>query len=400
MSNREEAMARSGPRPWLRSSSRRALRRSRRVRRARRASRPHRWRRRGIIAGVLLLIVAVLPVPWLHVTGDDPPGWAWRLDGRLVVDGQVMDPAGRWSWLTVGRPPLIYELVWERITGTDEPPRDMRVGSAGTRPAQSEPFAAAVGLREAGFDLQLGVFVEVAEPTEEQLPETAIITDINGVGLVSRPDLGEALERSKGRLTFTTATGERFTIEGNELPYAHVRVIDLAPQGLEAAIGGEWTRLAPVAWFRSLSLGSSHGMMVSLLTYAHVADPNLAYGRHVAGTGGIRGDSSVVRIGGLPAKAKAARRAGADVLLFPAVQERELEGFDPGSMELVPVETLADAILYLSETRLSDPPEHLEDLPEPDDVEEPEDLQEAEDLQESEDVHEAQVPDADDLQAS
>ncbi len=347
---------------YLEGTASRAGRRPPLSLRPRKRRRPRRWRRRLILGLILLLIVAVLPVPWMHVTGDDPPGWAWRLDGRLVVDGQVMDPAGRWSWLTVGRPPLVYELVWDRLTGSEAPARDMRAGPPGSRPAQSEPFAAAVGLREAGYDLQLGVFVEVAYPVNDRLPETAVITDINGMGLVTRPDVDEALARSGEELSFTTATGDRYTIEGAELPYGHVRVIDLAPQGLEAAIGGEWTRLAPVAWFRSLSLGSSHGMMVSLLTYAHVADPQLAYGRHVAGTGGIRGDGDVTRIGGLPTKAEAARRSGADVLLFPAVQELELAGFDPGSMQLVPVENLAEAIAYLSETRLSDPPEHLEDL--------------------------------------
>jgi hypothetical protein len=304
---------------------------------------------------LIVLIVAVLPVPWMHAVGDDPPGWAWRMDGRLVVDGQVMDPAGKWSWLTVGRPPLLYELVLEAIQGTDSPARDMRVGSPGSRPAQSEPFAAAIGLREAGYDLPLGMFIEVAYPVNERLPDTAVITEIDGVPLITRDDLDASLPGLGEELSFTTASGETFTVEGAELPYGHVRVIDLAPQGLEAAIGGQWSRLAPVAWFRSLSLGSSNGMMVALLTYAHVADPDLARGRHIAGTGGIAFDGRITRIGGLPTKAQAARRAGADVLLFPASQERELMDFDAGGMRLVPVETLAEAITYLQSVRLAAP---------------------------------------------
>lgn len=300
------------------------------------------------------IVIAVLPVPWMHVVGDDPPGWAWRLDGRLVVDGQVMDPAGRWSWLTVGRPPLVYETVTDAVFGTGQPARDMRVGPPGSAPAQSEPFAAAIGLREAGYDLQFGVFVEVAFPINDRLPSNAVITEIDGVGLKTRDDVDEALSEPREELSFTTAEGDTFVIEGAELPYGHVRIIDLAPQGLEASIGGRWARLAPVAWFRSLSLGSSHGMMVALLTYAHVADPDLARGRHIAGTGGIRSDGRVVRIGGLPTKAEAARQAGADLLFFPASQEHELEGFNPGSMELVPVETLADAINRLTQGRVTE----------------------------------------------
>lgn len=309
---------------------------------------------------LIALIVAVLPVPWMHAVGDNPPGWAWRMDGRLVVDGQVMDPAGKWSWLTVGRPPLLYELALDRLQGTDTPARDMRVGPPGSTPAQSEPFAAAIGLREAGFDLPLGMFIEVAYPIHDRLPESAVITEIDGAPLLTRADFDGALPGSGEELSFTTAAGDTFTVEGAELPYGHVRVIDLAPQGLEASIGGQWSRLAPVAWFRSLSLGRSHGLMVALLTYAHVADPDLARGRHIAGTGGIAFDGSVTRIGGLPAKAQAARRAGADVLLFPASQERELMDFDAGGMRLVPVESLADAIVYLQSVRLAGPEDDVE----------------------------------------
>lgn len=318
---------------------------------------------KALVLGIVgALLIAGLPVPWLHVVDDDPPGWAWRLDGRMVVDGEVMDPAGRWSWLTVGRPPLLYETVRDAVTGTEDRARDMRVGTPGSRPAQSEPLAAAIGLRAAGLEVPLGVFVEVAEPRYDWLPETAVITHVNGIGFASRAELELALdlavEGEERSMTFTTAAGDSYNAPGAELPYDHVRILDLAPQGLDAGIGGRWSQIAPVAWFRSLSLGSSHGMMVALLTYAHVAEPDLAAGRHIAGTGGVQWDGTVSSIGGLPAKAAAARRAGADVLLFPAAQADELTDFDPRGMELVPVGSLAEAIRYLSEDEvLADDPE-------------------------------------------
>jgi PDZ domain-containing secreted protein len=58
----------------------------------------------------------------------------------------------------------------------------------------------------------------------------------------------------------------------------------------------------------------------------------------------MRSDGLVGWIGGLAAKAAAARDVGADVLLFPAGQGALLDGFDPGGMRLCPVGSLDGAI--------------------------------------------------------
>ena len=47
------------------------------------------------------------------------------------------------------------------------------------------------------------------------------------------------------------------------------------------------------------------------------------------------------------AKATAARDVGADVMLFPAAQAEQLAGFDAGSMRLMPVASLDEAIAVL-----------------------------------------------------
>jgi hypothetical protein len=122
----------------------------------------------------------------------------------------------------------------------------------------------------------------------------------------------------------------------------------LGPARLEAQVGGPLADTPIGHWWRSLALGTSHGMMVALVTYADYAGVDLARGRAIAGTGGIRADGAVTPIAGLRAKAGAARTAGADVLLYPAGQTAELAGFDAGSMRLVPVQTLDDAVAALS----------------------------------------------------
>lgn len=240
---------------------------------------PSRSRRRRLRLLVAAMAVLLLPVPWQH-KADSGFGAAWGLDNRLVVEGQRLDPAGQYSWLTAGRPALVAEVVWHRLAGlfdADAPPgmRDLRAGPVTSRPVHVEPLAAAVGMATAGVDVTL---------TE------------------------------------------------------HV----------DAVIGGHGP---PYNWIRSMSMGSSHGLMVGLVTYAAASGEDLAAGRHVAGTGQLSADGSVGRIGGLAAKASGAQRAGVDVLLVPASQRHELDGFEPGGMRIVGVHSLKDAIKQLRATR-------------------------------------------------
>lgn len=239
-------------------------------------SRVRRWRLRLLVGTVVVLL---LPVPWQH-KADSGLGVAWGLDNRLVVEGQRLDPAGQYSWLTAGRPAFVAEIVWHRLVGlvdADAPPstRDLRAGPVTSRPVHVEPLAAAVGMATAGVDVTL---------TE------------------------------------------------------HV----------DAVIGGHGP---PYSWIRSMSMGSSHGLMVGLVTYAAVSGEDLAAGRHIAGTGQLSADGSVSRIGGLAAKASGARRAGADVLLVPAGQRLELDAFDADGMRILGVDSLKDAIVQLRATR-------------------------------------------------
>lgn len=323
---------------------------------------------------VLVLAGFALPVPWLHVVSADPLGHAWRLDGRLYIEGEAIDPGGEWSWLAVGRLPVVAELVRDRIVGTDSPPVDLRRGSRTRSPSLSEPAAVAVGLRHAGIEVPMRLLVEASHPRYDGLPDHVVITEIAGIQLASRGNWEQVVggwEQAEEQTTATSATGgtpavgdgaavggptvdfairdgRSFSAPGTRLPYDRIDVLDLAPRELDAAIAGSLTKLAPVSWFRNLSLGSSHGTMVALLAYTHASGNDLAQTRHIAGTGGIRGDGTVTRIGGLPSKARAAKRAGADVLLFPASQADELEAFDSGGITLVPIDTLDDAIRWLA----------------------------------------------------
>lgn len=231
---------------------------------------------------VAVAVVLLLPVPWQHKT-DSSLGIAWGMDNRLIVEGERLDPPGQFSFLTVGRPPLVAEVAWQRglaLVADDAPPapRDLRDGTDLQRPVHVEPVAAAAGVAAA-----------------------------RGMGMHT----------------------------------AWVEPVD-------AVLGGHGP---PYSWIRGMSMGSSHGLMVGLVTYVSVSGEDLADGRHIAGTGQLFIDGQVGRITGLPGKAAGARRAGADVLLVPASQSHQLHAFDAGDMQVLAVHTLTDAIEQLRATR-------------------------------------------------
>ena len=209
----------------------------------------------------------------------------------------------------------------------------MRRGRLAQRPAIVEPAAAAVGLQRAGWPIELTLVVEVSGPLVGQLPQRAVLAALNGAALTSRDEWDTAVGSLGPLNTITTVTGDSYDFQGSSMPFRRVDVIEMPRNGLDATIGGPLARTLPGSWLRNLSLGASHGLMVALVSYVHGSGDDLAGGRSVAGTGTIRGDGSVGRIKGLTAKATAARDIGADVLLFPAAQAKELASFDAAAMQ-------------------------------------------------------------------
>jgi hypothetical protein len=300
------------------------------------------WRALGAIVASATF-AALLPVPWLQADLADPPGSAWRLDGRLEIDGEVIDPPGSWYWLTVGRPPIVAEVAWSWLTD-ESAPATMHGGRRAKRPSIVEPAAAAVGLMRAGRAVELRLLVEATDPQVDGLPSRAVLATLNGTALSTREVWEHVVADLRERNMFTTVAGDAYEFSGASLPFGRIDVIDVPTDALDVAVGGRFARSLPGAWYRDLSLGASHGLMVALMTYAHAAGEDLAGGRTIAGTGTIRSNGTVGPITGLRAKASAARHVGADVLLFPADLAGQLAGFDPGDMALVPVRTLDEAI--------------------------------------------------------
>ena len=192
------------------------------------------------------------------------PGTAWRLDGRLVIDGVVIDPPGAWYWLTAGRPPIVAELVRGWLVD-DEVAMSMLDGRRASRPAVVEPAAAAAGLRRAGWPVSMGLTVEVSDPVSDHLPKRAVVDTLNGHIVSTRASWDAATAALSERNRFTDAHGLTYEFAGNQLPYRRADLIDTPRGAFEVAIGGRLARTVPGSWMRQLSLGSSHGLIVALV---------------------------------------------------------------------------------------------------------------------------------------
>ncbi|RFA37614.1 hypothetical protein CAI16_00470 [Virgibacillus dokdonensis] len=102
--------------------------------------------------------------------------------------------------------------------------------------------------------------------------------------------------------------------------------------------------------------GPSAGLMFALEIYDQLTEEDITHGYEIAGTGEIDYDGNVYRIGGIDKKVVAADKEGVDVFFAPNEQGKEGSNYQIAlekakeietDMEIVPVDTFADAITYL-----------------------------------------------------
>lgn len=97
--------------------------------------------------------------------------------------------------------------------------------------------------------------------------------------------------------------------------------------------------------------GPSAGLAWALAVIDRLVKPSLTEGRDVAVTGEILADGTVGAIGGIAQKVAAVKRAGVEVFIYPAstppAERSAIEEIAGDELQLVPVETLNDAIEFL-----------------------------------------------------
>lgn len=292
---------------------------------------------------LIVVVVSLLPVPWLQ--GGLRHGASREL--ALRIDGVAIDTP-QMRYLTVmGYYPLAQAVADQLVHDSHGAPTDLLALDPPDwlRPRVNEPVAAAIGMRAAGVDVP--VRLTIVGETPDGRPAT--VDRFNGRPIRTADDLLKAriLEPEEGPW-FSTREGERF--EGAPSDTLH-RVQLRWHTRLEAYTTGgvPFGHIAAIREpVRDMPVGASHTLMVAVAAYAHASERTLAHGLRFAGTGALDPlTGTVTRIGGLPLKAEAAYQDGARLLLYPAVQEGELDDVETPGMRRIPVRTLEEAIAIL-----------------------------------------------------
>jgi PDZ domain-containing protein len=219
---------------------------------------------------------------------------------------------------------------------------------------RSERVAAAVALRELGYDVRAepegALVVAVAEgaPATGKLEPTEVIVAVDGEPVRTPDDLRRLIaERKPGervelrvRAGGATRTVEVGTIESPDEPGRPIIGIQVEqsanielPVKVEIDLGGVG--------------GPSAGLAFALDVMEELRG-NVDRGLRVAATGELELDGGVAPVGGIKQKVIGARRAGADVFLVPAGDNAAEARRYAGDLRVIPVESFRQALQALA----------------------------------------------------
>jgi Lon-like protease len=325
--------------------------------------------RRPLGLGALgVVLLGVLGFLWIFSSSSFliSPDQAKPLADRVTVEGErAADEGGiyyvdvlvrRASWLEELVAPLRPEgadLVPEdaiRSPGSDD---DERRRQALQQMARSEDVAAAVALRQLGYDVKAepdGVVVEAIDPAAPavgELQPTDVIVGAEGRKVRTPADL----RREVGRLK----PGETVNLDvrrGKERRDLAVRTTSAPDDSKRAAIGIRIGQSADIELpiKVDIDLGDVGGPSAGLAFALDVMEElgrDVDRGNKVAATGEIELDGTVTPIGGAAQKAIGARRAGVDVLLVPGDNAAEARSA-AGDLRIIPVDTFQQALQALA----------------------------------------------------
>jgi Lon-like protease len=216
---------------------------------------------------------------------------------------------------------------------------------------ESVEVATAVGVREAGYDVEVtGGGAQVAGvledgPADGVLREGDVIIEAGGQPVALAADLTAVTSQGEvgDRVTIVFRRGD--DVRRDELTLAEVRelerpAIGVAVRSIDVQIDLPFTVDVQVGD----GGGPSGGLMLALAAYDQASEEDLAAGRVIAGTGTIDLRGGVGRVGGIAQKVAAARSDGATVFVVGEGDGDAARSAAGDDLEVIVASTLSDAI--------------------------------------------------------
>ncbi|AXI08982.1 hypothetical protein CUC15_08655 [Oceanobacillus zhaokaii] len=330
--------------------------------------------KKNIIYFILIIAFAYLIAGYQLPYYIQKPGGADALNPIIQVKNGF-ESEGDMHLVTVsGLQATPLQYVWAKITPYNEILPIDQVFPEGTTQNEymqaqlqvmenSQEAATVVAYQAAGEDITIsynGVYVaSVVEgmPAEEKLLIGDRITGIDGKEIQESEQLVSYVEDKKAGETITIDFERKNQKMSTDIILKAFEAIDNKVGIGISLVTDRSVAVEPEIEFSSGNIGGpSAGLMFSLEIYDQLIEEDLTKGYQIAGTGEIDYDGNVLRIGGIDKKIVAADKEGIDIF-FAANENGAIDSNyqvakqtaeEIGTkMEIVPVDTFAEALKYL-----------------------------------------------------
>jgi PDZ domain-containing protein len=345
--------------------------RSQQAREAWRASVRRIIRRALVFLGVLGVVAALAsPAPYIIEMPGPTFNALATMDGRdiISIDGaKTYEGEGNFDVLTVqtrggpGALPSWFEVFWAQLSPENEVVEYSKIYPVGvTKEEQkaettqmmldSQRDAVAVALRNQGYKVDSVVAIDSIKkdgPSFGKLKVDDQILSVNDVEVKWYEDITNVIADSGGK-----AVDIKVLRENQEKTVSITPVLDTdGKYRVGIFVGYRYEFPLNVKIDLGDVTGPSGGLMFSLSIIDLLSPGALNGGKYVAGTGTIAPDGSVGPIGGIRLKMIAAKKAGAEYFIGPMTNCDEMVGNVPAGLKARAVETLDDALDFLSDVR-------------------------------------------------
>ncbi|UOD80053.1 PDZ domain-containing protein [Paenarthrobacter ureafaciens] len=316
----------------------------------------------GLVALGLGLGAAALPVPYVvesagptfNTLGQDGDKPVITVSGHetypakgnldlttVLMAGGPKSPASIYdlfrAWLDKSKAVYPEELIYPKGTTAEQ---TVQQGEIAMETSQENAVAAALRELDIPFEQRLTVAgLSDDSPSSGKLQEGDRLLAINGKAITSMSVVQAELSAGAGASVVVgiDRNGSTTSVTVTPTKNANDRYV------LGILLSSDFTFPFDVKISLDNVGGPSAGMMFALGIVDTLTPGDLTGGRHVAGTGTITADGAVGPIGGVAQKMIGARQHGATMFLAPAANCADVVGNVPDGLQVVKVETLADA---------------------------------------------------------